>query len=142
LFVARSAERRDRPAVNNRPIASAPTLDYAAAAMRAKRSCCVCGRTCTAESVQSDPGWEPIKSGWRCGDCSRSRAREVRAGAHELIAQAEPRWELALRTPEHRPFDECLECEAVLAAREMLLAWGALARVERDELAAALLTNV
>jgi hypothetical protein len=36
-------------------------------------------------------------------------------------------WELALRTPGHRPFDECLQCEAVLAAREMLLMRGGLA---------------
>jgi hypothetical protein len=34
-------------------------LDYAAAAMRAKRTCCACGRVYNAESVQRDPGWEP-----------------------------------------------------------------------------------
>jgi hypothetical protein len=103
---------------------SAPTLDYAAAAMRAKRTCCACGRTYTAETVERDPGWEPTDSGWRCGACSRARALEVRARARELIARANPRWEIALRTPRHRPLDECLECEAVLAAREMLLVRG------------------
>src|SRR5690348_7357579 len=99
--------------------------------MRAKRTCCACGRAYTAESVQRDPGWTPTKAGWRCGACTRDREREVRARARELIARAEPRWELATRLPEHTPFDECLECEAVLAAREMLLARGALTRMEQ-----------
>jgi hypothetical protein len=122
-------------------MASADTLDYAAA-MRAKRSCYACGRVYTAETVQRDPGWEPTQSGWRCGACGRARAREVCARARELIAQADPRWELALRTPQHGPFDECLECEALLAARELLLAQGALTRVKRSELAAALLARL
>jgi hypothetical protein len=56
-------------------------------------------------------------------------------------ARADRRWELALRTPRHSAFDECLECEAILAAREMLLARGGLTRAERGELAAALLSN-
>jgi hypothetical protein len=68
--------------------------------------------------------------------------REVSARARELIAQAEPRWELATRTPRHGPFDECLECEAVVAARELLLARGALTRAEQRDLAGALLASV
>ena len=112
-------------------MASTDTLNYAAA-MRVKRTCGACGRIYNADTVQCDPGWTPTKSGWRCGACTRARAREVRARARELIAQAEPRWELAMR----------LECEALLAAREMLLARGVLTRAERIEIAAAVLANL
>jgi hypothetical protein len=72
----------------------------------------------------------------------RARAREVKARARELIAQAEPRWELAVRTPRHTPFDDCLDCEAVLGARGMLLPRGVLTPGERRELAAALLKSL
>jgi hypothetical protein len=123
-------------------MASADTLDYAPAAMRAKRTCCACGRIYDAESVQRDPGWEPTKNGWRCGACTRDRAHEVRARARELIAEGEPRWELATRMPPHGPIDECLQCEALLAAREMLLARGALTRAEQRKVAATVLANL
>jgi hypothetical protein len=55
---------------------SADTPDYAAAAMRAKRTCCACGRIYDAESVQRDPGWQ-------------GRAR-LRASARECFAHVLP----------------------------------------------------
>jgi hypothetical protein len=121
-------------------MASAPSIDYAAAAMAAKRVCCACARISDAERVRRDPAWEPVRSGWRCGDCTRAREREVAGRARALIAKALPRrWELVLRTPRHGVYDECLQCEAILQAHRMLLARGVLDQRERGELAAALL---
>lgn len=91
--------------------------------------------------MQRDPARTPLRTGWRCGACTRAREPKVRARARELIVESEPRWELALRTARHSAFDDCLECEAILAARELLLARGALTRAERGELAAALLSH-
>jgi hypothetical protein len=123
-------------------MAPAPSLDYAAAAMVARRRCYACGRFYGADVVQRDPAWAPTRNGWRCGDCSRAWARHIRARARAPIAEAQPRWALATRTPEHPPFDECLECESALAAREILLAPGGLTRAERSEVAAAVLTSL
>jgi hypothetical protein len=123
-------------------MASAPTLDYAAAAMVARRRCYACRRLYAPDVVHRDPAWAPTRNGWRCGDCSRAWARQVGARARALIAEVQPRWELATRTPEHAAFDECLECEATLAAREMLPTRGGLTRAERSEVAAAVLANL
>jgi hypothetical protein len=87
------------------------------------------------EQIKRDPAWEPTRSGWWCGDCSRERASEVRARAVELLKQTEPRWTLALASPEHVALDECLACETITAAQNLLLASrGGLSRGEIEAL--------
>jgi hypothetical protein len=88
----------------------------------------------SAEQIERDPACEPPRMGWRRGGCSRERSREVRALAHELTGQIGPRWRIALMTPRHGTLDDCLECEALLVAREIVLARPKLTRAELDAL--------
>jgi hypothetical protein len=111
------------------------------AAMSATRSCHVCRRVYAAGEIHSDPAWEPTRRGWRCGDCSRAWARHVNERVAELIASTEPRWTLVLRSTKHSASDECLECEALEAARRRLLARGALTKAETDSLCDAVLSG-
>lgn len=103
----------------------------------AGRSCCACRRTYSHEEMRLDVGWEPLRRGWRCGACGRLRRRGVRLVALRMIETTEPRWSLALASPLHAASDECLPCEAVALARAMLLQRGVLARVEAEQLQAA-----
>jgi hypothetical protein len=51
-----------------------------------------------------------------------------------LIASTKPSWTLILSSPAHGSFDDCLECEALIAASEMLLERGG--RLTRNEASA------
>jgi hypothetical protein len=116
------------------PTPSQSSLDHNAA-LHAPRSCHACGAAYSADEVQTDPGWEPTRNGWRCGACSRARRGEVRERALELIASTDPSWTLVLSSPAHgSTFDDCLKCEALIAASEMLLERGGL--LTRDEASA------
>ena len=110
--------------------------------MSATRSCFSCHRVYTAEQIERDPAWEPTRSGWRCGDCARARASEVKERAGRLIADNEEPWTLVLRPPAHGRFDECLECEALVEARAILLARGGLTKAEAGSLCRAVLSGV
>jgi hypothetical protein len=61
----------------------------------------------------------PVRSGWRCPTCSRAHLCRVDDLARTLVANHHRHgW---LGTAEHTSYDECVFCEALSAATELLL---------------------
>jgi hypothetical protein len=83
------------------------------------RRCGRCGRTFTAEQVNSDKGWTPCRTGWRCGDCGRAHMQRVNDFADALLANHR-RHDWA-GTSEHTNYDECVFCDALTEATRRLL---------------------
>jgi hypothetical protein len=100
------------------------------------------GQVYTAERIERDPAWEPTRRGWRCGDCARARASEIKERAARLLAGAAEPWALVLSDAEHKAFDDCLDCDVLRAAQALLPArGGALRPDEARALAAAVLAS-
>src|SRR3954465_8252346 len=71
---------------------------------RIPRVCCRCGRGFSGEEVRRMIGWLPVRSGWRCPDCSRAHAARIDAIA-EVLVRGHRRHGWA-GTAEHTPYDE------------------------------------
>ncbi|MDP2712291.1 MAG: hypothetical protein Q8O56_13825 [Solirubrobacteraceae bacterium] len=78
------------------------------------RTCCRCGVTYPAER----PGQTPLRSGWRCGPCSRAYYEQIDRRAREIIL-AHPGFPWPL--PVHRKYDECLWCDVHRRANALTL---------------------
>lgn len=63
-------------------------------------------------------GWDPLKSCWRCPDCSRVYRAKLQQAAEDLILLPDRSW---LGKQEHRGYDECWDCDVKRAATWMLL---------------------
>jgi hypothetical protein len=50
------------------------------------RQCGRCGQTFTAEQVNTDRGWTPVRSGWRCGGSGHAHMKRVNDLADVLLA--------------------------------------------------------
>jgi len=78
-----------------------------------------CQREFSAEDMRRAVGWTPLRSGWRCPDCSRAHAARIDLIADVLVrGHRRHGW---AGTAEHTPYDECVFCEALLVATEHLL---------------------
>ena len=86
---------------------------------RKPRTCVRCGREFSADEVRRVIGWTPVRSGWRCPECSRAHLARVDALADALVRHHR-RYGWA-GTAEHTPYDECVFCEALAAATDRLL---------------------
>jgi hypothetical protein len=121
--------------------ASGTQLDHNAA-MSATRACLSCHRVYTAEQIERDPAWEPTRSGWRCGDCTRARRLEVSGRAAQLLAGAEEPWTLVRRDAEHGRSMSALTARRLGEAQCILLARGGrLTAKEADSLRGTVLSE-
>ena len=83
------------------------------------RTCARCGVEFSADEVTASIGWTPVRSGWRCPDCSRAYAARVAALAERLLRDHQRcDW---LGTAEHSAWDECLFCDTLTAAAARVL---------------------
>jgi hypothetical protein len=83
------------------------------------RHCFRCGQSFSGDDVKREVGWTPTRSGWRCAACSRAHLHRVDALARTLVENHRRHgW---AGTAEHTPYDECVFCEALAAATELLL---------------------
>jgi hypothetical protein len=98
-------------------------------------------QTYTHEELRADFGWEPTRSGLRCGVCSRRRRRAASKRASYLIDRTVPKWSLVVIAPAHDTYDECFECEALAIAAATLLRRGALTRSEASAMTAAVVAR-
>jgi hypothetical protein len=86
---------------------------------RKPRTCVVCAKNFSGEEIRREIGWTPLRSGWRCPDCSRAHARRVAALADALIRDHR-RYDW-LGAAEHAPYDGCVFCDVLAAATDRLL---------------------
>jgi hypothetical protein len=81
--------------------------------------CVRCRRQYSAEEVRREIAWTPLRSGWRCPNCSRAHAQRINALADALVRDhSRHGW---AGTAEHTAYDECVFCEVVLTATQRLL---------------------
>ena len=85
------------------------------------RTCCRCEKHYDSESVGSlaGIGWTPLISGWSCPARSRARAQRVDEMARALVANHPAR--LWLGTNEHTRYDDCVICEVIARATDLVL---------------------
>jgi hypothetical protein len=83
------------------------------------RTCGRCGQAFSADEVHRDPGWTPVRSGWRCSGCGRAHLKRVNDIADALLA-THRRHDWA-GTSEHTNYDECVFCDALAEATRRLL---------------------
>lgn len=67
-----------------------------------------------------DFGQTPLRSGWRCGDCSRAYYKRVDARARQIVLE-HPGFPWPL--PVHSQYEECLWCDVHRRA-DVLTRWG------------------
>jgi rubredoxin len=78
-----------------------------------------CGTEYSAEEVSGSHGWSPLRSGWRCPECSRAyRARIAKLAAALVGDHTRYDW---LGTAEHSAWHECVFCDTLTAATALLL---------------------
>jgi hypothetical protein len=86
---------------------------------RRPRTCVRCATEYSAEEVSASHGWTPLRSGWRCPECSRTYQARIAKLAQALVRDhARYDW---LGTAEHSTWDECVFCDTLTAATALLL---------------------
>jgi hypothetical protein len=102
------------------PGAPARTRDAHRYTAGGPRSCCKCGRSFDEKERHSEHrAWMPLRSGWRCSECTIEYHTMTRRIAETLVASHRQRAWLGLA--EHSSWDECVFCEVLTVATELAL---------------------
>jgi hypothetical protein len=94
-------------------------VDFHPIDTKPSRQCCRCDHEFTADEVQGGYGWTPLRSGWRCPDCTRAYRTRVDALVDAFLANHQSRGWVAIS--EHREYEECVFCDVLATATARLL---------------------